>query len=235
MSRRPVSFPGVGPGGTECTVAGLLDVPTSPRGVILMAHCFGCTKNAPHLHRLATELARLGYAVLRFDFYGVGETRGDFSWGSFDLDVANVAAAGEYLRGLGLTETARIGHSLGGLAVLAGATVPVVTIGTPSQPGHVLGLVHEGANVIGGKELVIGGAMVSSLRLADVADPGVPVLSIHSEDDEVVPFTQAQALRGRLARVDAVDLTGVDHMMTERAVPKTLAGTIATWLGKTYE
>ena len=77
--------------------------------------------------------------------------------------------------------------------------------------------------------------MGSSLRLADVADPGVPVLSIHSEDDEVVPFTQAQALRGRLARVDAVDLTGVDHMMTDRAVPKTLAGTIATWLGKTYE
>lgn len=235
MSRRPVSFPGMGPGGVPCAVAGILDVPATPRGVILMTHCFGCTKNAPHLHRLSKELARLGWAVLRFDFFGLGDTRGDFSQDTFDLDVANVAAAGEYLRGLGLTETARIGHSLGGLAVLAGATVPVVTIGTPSQPGHVLGLVHEGANVIGGKELVIGGAMVSSLRSADVADPGVPVLSIHSEDDEVVPFTQAQALRGRLARVDAVDLTGVDHMMTDRAVPKRLAGTIATWLGKTYE
>lgn len=229
MSKKLVTFPGVGPdGATE--IAGILDVPDDHRGVILMAHCFGCTKNAPHLHRLAKELVRLGYAVLRFDFYGLGDTRGDFARNTFDLDVANVAAASAYLESLGLPETARIGHSLGGLAVLDGSPVPVVTIGTPSQPSHVLELVSEGTQVIGDKELEIGADMIASLQ-REVRDPGVRVLSIHSDTDEVVAFSEARALRSRLAHATPVDLHGVDHMITDRNLPKILAQTITTWLG----
>jgi len=230
MSKKLVTFAGAGPAGTTAEIAGILDVPTDPRGVILMAHCFGCTKNAPHLHRLTKELVRFGYAVLRFDFYGLGDTRGDFARNTFDLDIANVAAASTYLDSLGLPETARIGHSLGGLAVLAGSTVPVVTIGTPSQPGHVLGLVTVGDQVIGGKELNVGPIMITSLQ-REVADPGVPVLSIHSDTDEVVDFSEATALRSRLAHVTPVDLHGVDHMITDRKIPTNLARTISEWLG----
>lgn len=230
MSKKLVTFAGAGPAGTTAEIAGILDVPTDPRGVILMAHCFGCTKNAPHLHRLAKELVRFGYAVLRFDFYGLGDTRGDFARNTFDLDVANVAAASAYLESLGLPETARIGHSLGGLAVLDGSPVPVVTIGTPSQPSHVLELVSEGTQVIGDKELEIGADMIASLQ-REVRDPGVRVLSIHSDTDEVVHFAESGALRGRLAYATHIDLHRVDHMITDRKIPKFLAQTITTWLG----
>lgn len=230
MTKKLVTFDGVGPTNSTATIAGILDVPANRRGMILMAHCFGCTKNAPHLHRLAKELVRLGYGVLRFDFYGLGDTRGDFADNTFDLDVANVVAASSYLRSLGLAETARIGHSLGGLAVLDGSPVPVVTIGTPSQPSHVLELVSEGTQVIGGKELHVGPAMIASLQ-REIADPGVPVLSIHSDTDEVVAFSEARALRSRLAHATPVDLHGVDHMITDRNLPKILAQTITTWLG----
>ena len=111
-----------------------------------------------------------------------------------------------------------------------GLPVPVVTIGTPSQPAHVLGLVAAGRQVIGGKELHVGPAMIASLQ-REIADPGVPVLSIHSDTDEVVAFSEARALRSRLAHATPVDLHGVDHMITDRNLPKTLAQTITTWLG----
>ena len=54
-------------------LAARLDIPAGPlRATALFAHCFTCSKDLLAAKRIAGELARLGIAVLRFDFTGAG-------------------------------------------------------------------------------------------------------------------------------------------------------------------
>lgn len=68
------------------------DAPTSPRAVLVLCHPhpkMGGTMNAPLLLALRDELLGAGWAVLRFNFRGIGTSGGESSTG-----VAEVADAG---------------------------------------------------------------------------------------------------------------------------------------------
>src|SRR5437870_1178509 len=132
------------------TLAALLDKPVgeAPRGTALFAHCFTCGKDVHAARRIAEGLTALGIAVLRFDFTGLGSSEGEFANTTFSSNVADLVAAADELRRARRAPAILIGHSLGGAAVLAvAALVPearaVVTIGAPSDPGHVTGLFKD--------------------------------------------------------------------------------------------
>jgi pimeloyl-ACP methyl ester carboxylesterase len=78
-------------------------------------------------HRAFLQLARLlsstGFHVLRFDFYGCGDSEGDFSQGSIKQWIADVSVAVDEMRGrCDADRICLIGLRLGGaLAVMAGA------------------------------------------------------------------------------------------------------------------
>jgi alpha/beta superfamily hydrolase len=61
------------PGTDRLTVAGLLETPDfNPHSFALFAHCFTCGKDVVSASRIARALVARGYAVLRFDFTGLG-------------------------------------------------------------------------------------------------------------------------------------------------------------------
>ncbi len=69
-------------------------LPTDPQAVLVLCHPHprhGGTMNAPLIAALARHLSREGWAVLRFNFRGVGASTG--SWSGGEAEVADVAAA----------------------------------------------------------------------------------------------------------------------------------------------
>ena len=74
-------------------LAARFDRPEGPvRGNALFAHCFTCTKDIVAARRIAANLARLGVAVLRFDFTGLGASEGDFADSNFTSNVTDLLA-----------------------------------------------------------------------------------------------------------------------------------------------
>src|SRR3979409_912927 len=130
-------------------LAASLDLPErEPLAYALFAHCFTCGKDVLAAKRIAVALAAKGIAVLRFDFTGLGSSEGDFANSTFSSNVADLVRAGDHLRATRKGPAIRIGHSLGGAAILAAAgQIPdaraVVTLAAPSDPAHVTGLFKD--------------------------------------------------------------------------------------------
>ena len=76
-------------------LAAQLDLPTQgrPRAYALFAHCFTCTKNFKAIANISRAIAKKGIAVLRFDFTGLGQSKGDFSDTNFTSNVSDLMAS----------------------------------------------------------------------------------------------------------------------------------------------
>ena len=70
----------------------------NPKAFAILCHCFTCSKNTITTFRISRALAHHGYAVLRFDFTGLGNSEGKFSRTNFSSNVNDVIAAIDYLR-----------------------------------------------------------------------------------------------------------------------------------------
>lgn len=97
---------------------------TNERASVLLCNAFG--QEAIRAHRmmrvLAERLARAGHAVLRFDFYGTGDSMGDDLDGDLHGWAADVHVADRELRALsGAARTIWIGMRLGGTVALRAA------------------------------------------------------------------------------------------------------------------
>lgn len=241
-------------GATGAQLAGVLHVPdTTPRGSVLFAHCFTCSKNLHISTRLARSLTAAGYAVLRFDFTGIGESGGDFVDKTVTNNVKDLVAAARALIRRGYGPCAMVGHSLGGAATLLAAhqvkTVRSVTvIGAPASPGHIERLIADARRdirrqgtatvVIGGRAFPISTAFLDDLEIHDqteqVAALGRPLLVVHAVDDEVVDVAEGERIFASAAQPKAfMPLLGADHLVSDRTVARRLALVIAGWLDAT--
>lgn len=84
-----VTFPG--PVGT---LEGLLDAVESPRAAVIFAHplpSHGGTMHTKAVFQGAKGLSRIGCAVLRFNFRGVGSSAGEFDEGPGEMDDVRAA------------------------------------------------------------------------------------------------------------------------------------------------
>ena len=79
-------------------LAGILDLPEArPRAYALFAHCFTCSKNLRAATNISQSLTAAGYAVLRFDFTGLGQSEGDFADTSFSTNLGDLQSAVQFL------------------------------------------------------------------------------------------------------------------------------------------
>src|SRR3546814_17396956 len=79
-----VTFTGAG---GEALAARLDLPPGRPRAYALFAHCFTCNKDVFAAARIAGGLAERGFAVLRFDFTGLGASEGEFANTNFSSNI----------------------------------------------------------------------------------------------------------------------------------------------------
>ena len=125
-------------------LAARLDLPAGPvQATAVFAHCFTCSKDITAAKRIASYLAAMNIAVLRFDFTGLGHSEGEFENTHFTSNVEDLKLAAEHLATIHPAPSLLVGHSLGGAAVLkAAGDIPsvkaVATIGAPFDPEHVV-------------------------------------------------------------------------------------------------
>lgn len=227
-----------------------LDLPEGPHlATALFAHCFTCGKDIAAARRIAARLAAMGFAVLRFDFTGLGQSQGDFAATGFLSNVADLTAASRYLAGRGMAPSLIIGHSLGGAAVLRAAgsidsVRAVVTIGAPFDPGHVT---HNFADALdrieadgsaevalGGRKLRIGRDLVREVA-AEQLGPAIgnlrrALLVMHAPRDTIVGVENAtQIFIAARHPKSFVTLDDADHLLSRPADADYAAEVIAAW------
>ncbi|MBB5514743.1 putative redox protein [Rubricella aquisinus] len=241
-------------------LAGRLDLPVGkPKAVALFAHCFTCGKDITAARRIAGRLAALGIAVLRFDFTGLGHSKGEFGNTHFTSNIQDLVLAAKALEGQGMAPSLLIGHSLGGAAVLAAARdMPsvraVVTIGAPADPAHVLHNFGTSLEVIeaeGEADVSLGGrpfhmtrAFLDDVRQATLKDhiAGLhrALLVLHAPRDSYVGVENATEIFVAAKHPKSfVTLDDADHLLTNPADAEYAAEVIESWsrryLGLTEE
>ncbi len=241
------------PNQAGASLAGRLELPPgSPRATALFAHCFTCGKDSAAATRISRGLATRGFAVLRFDFTGLGNSDGDFANSHFSANVDDLVAAARWLGAEVAPPSLLVGHSLGGTAVLAAAARiepvrAIVTIGAPSEPGHLLRLLGDRAGQIrsqGRADVDIAGRRfpISASFLEDVEESrllptldrlgrdGKSVLLLHSPQDSIVGIDHARRLYEALRHPKSfLTLDRADHLLSDRKDADYVADLIAVW------
>ncbi|MEX1197493.1 MAG: bifunctional alpha/beta hydrolase/OsmC family protein [Pseudohongiellaceae bacterium] len=236
------------------TLQGSLELPPGGhwRATAVFAHCFTCSSQSRAARTISRSLARAGYAVLRFDFTGLGESEGDFADTTFTSNLDDLEDAAAWLGQQYEAPQVLLGHSLGGTAVLAMAgrldsVRAVATLAAPSSPRHVLRQFEEKLDAIrqeGSAEVELAGRVFRIRRdfVEDVNEQDLPgrvgglrraLLVMHSPTDRVVNISNAEAIY-RAARhpKSFVSLDDADHLLTRRADAEYAATVIAAWAGR---
>ena len=233
------------------TLAGALEEPSVPRrGVAVFAHCFTCHKNVHAASRVSKGLRDQGFAVLRFDFTGLGQSEGDFANTNFSTNLEDLRSAINALKDDGMTVDLLVGHSLGGAAVLAVAhefedIKLVATIGAPSDPAHVLHLFDDNAiskiKANGQAEVALGGRPFTVRKefIEDVNEVSLieklssnrkPLLICHSPTDSIVSVEHARKIYEAAKHPkNFVSLDGADHLLRNAEDATFVATLISTW------
>lgn len=219
------------------------------RGTALFAHCFTCSKDLRVERQLITALTSQGFAVLSFDFAGLGRSGGDFADSSFSADVADLRAAADYLAETVVAPSLLVGHSLGGAAVLSAApSLPsvkaVATIGAPADPAHVLHLLdgdldpirRDGSApvTISGRTFTVGKSFLDDLRTRDprerIAGFNGATMIMHAPHDELVGIDNAERLHHAARHPKSfVSLDDADHLLTSEGDAQYVATLISAW------
>src|ERR1700704_4736436 len=245
-SSRPVTFPGA----FGTSLAARLAAPAGPPlAYAIFAHCFTCSKESKAATAISAALAERGFAVLRFDFTGLGGSEGDFANTNFSSNIDDLVAAAAFRRGGPRAPALLVGHSLGGTAVLAAASripeaLAVATIGSPLEPDHVLGLLKDlvgkiesegDAQVdIAGRNFRIKKQFLDDIRSqkigAEVARLGKALMVMHSPRDTIVNIDNAARIFIAAKHPKSfVSLDPADHLMSNRADALYAGQLLADW------
>ena len=240
------------PGAFGDSLAARLEVPADrePLAYALFAHCFTCSKDLKAIRRISGTIAERGIAVLRFDFTGLGESEGDFADTHFSSNLDDLEAAAAFLRSEYEAPSLLVGHSLGGTAVLAVAgRVPevraIATLAAPAPTDQMRGVIlrsapelataDEAVAEIAGRSFRLRRSLVEDLGRANVeAALGalrVPLLVLHSPDDEVLGIEHAERIYAAAQQPKSlVALRGADHLLLrDPADAEYVGGLIALW------
>lgn len=217
---------------------------------VLFAHCFTCGKDILAASRISRQLAAQGFAVLRVDFTGLGASEGEFAETNFSSNVQDLVEAAGWLRQNYQAPSLLIGHSLGGTATLAAAEqLPearaLVTIGSPSDPRHILRLIGDRSlaeiEANGDADVILEGRTfrIRQQFLRDAAEQHVldqvrklrkPLMIMHSPVDTTVHIDHATALFHAAAHPKSfVSLDDADHLVSKKNDADFIANVIAAW------
>ncbi len=248
MKKTRVEF--TGSKGTK--LAGLFEQPEgSVVGYALFAHCFTCGKDIAAASRITRALVARGYAVLRFDFTGLGGSDGDFANSDFSSDVADLVLASDYLRDNWCSPTLLIGHSLGGTAVLKAALQiagikGVVTIGSPADASHVakqfacdIGTIEQTGSAevsLAGRKFTITKQFlddIDSQSMEHLGELDTAILVMHSPVDNIVSINEAEKIyKNHKHPKSFISLDDADHLLSNKNDTIYVADTIAAWAGR---
>ena len=249
---RPIAFENEGE-----QLVGILHLPENggsvrAPGVVL---CHGFTGNRSEAHwvfvKLARRLASDGFAVLRFDFRGSGDSAGRFEDMTISREVSDARRAVEVLAaepGVDRERIGILGLSLGGCvaACVAGAsplvraTVLWAPVADPDRQFPRLTAAEVSFPHEFSPGMLLGRAFVDELvhvdPVAEITKTRGPVLVLHGSADTAIPVAWSEAY------VDALRAAGVpcereiipeaDHTFSGVAFERRVIDRTAGWLAE---
>ena len=233
-------------------LAAALDVPSRPRAYALFAHCFSCTKDIKAAREIARALRAEGFAVMRFDFTGLGASEGEFANTNFSSNVDDLVAAADFLRDTYEAPSILIGHSLGGAAVIAASSrIPevkgVAVINAPAEADNVaMQIADSRAEIeangqatvnLAGRPFTIRKQFLDDLAnqdvLTQVAALKKPLLVMHAPLDQTVGIDNATRIFVAAKHPKSfVSLDNADHLLSDPADARYAASVLAAWAGR---
>lgn len=249
MHSRPLTFDN----GRGHQLAARLDLPDGrPRGYALFAHCFTCSKNLHATTQVSRALTECGYAVLRFDFTGLGSSEGDFADTNFSGNVEDLVAAARFLEREHQAPQLLVGHSLGGAAVLrAAGSLPsvkaIATVGAPCHPEHVTRMLRSAQDEIestgravvelAGRRFTITRQFLEDLQghpmREAIGQLGRALLVLHAPRDQTVGIDNAARIFEAAKHPKSfVSLDDADHLLSERRDAAYVGTVISTWAAR---
>lgn len=235
------------------TLDGRLDLPVDADNIkafIIFCHCFTCSKETITTFRLSRLLAENGYAVLRFDFEGLGNSEGEFSVTTFSTTQDDLDCAIDYLKKNYRAPSYLMGHSLGGTTALSVAQKheeikAVVTVASLSKPkhvlhhfGHALTLLEQNIPAsfeVAGQFYDIEPEFVDDVRSIDMkkvlSELTKPVLIFNIENDALVDENNAKEIQQWVkAETQLITIKNSDHLLSDKKSVSDVAAQIIDWL-----
>ena len=231
-------------------LAAALELPRGrPRAYALFAHCFSCSKDIKAAREIARALRAQGFAVLRFDFTGLGSSEGDFANTNFSSNVDDLVRAADFLRDEFEAPSIIIGHSLGGAAAIVAAgrideVKGVAVIGAPAEADHVaLQIGEQRAEIeekgvatvkLAGRPFTIKKQFLDDLAGQNVLDCASrlkkPLLIMHAPLDQTVGIENATKIFIAAKHPKSfVSLDTADHLLSNTGDARYAAGVLAAW------
>ncbi|RJO72488.1 MAG: alpha/beta hydrolase [Myxococcales bacterium] len=240
-----------GRGQTLAAVLHLPDVVTREPWAVL-SHGMLSTKDSRKHVALAERLCELGFAAVRYDFSGQGESEGRPDLITYSNGVGDLRAVIESFKPRGAKRFLLIGSSLGsgvsmlaapglkddvaGLALMA-AIYRTNIIWGAMRPEQRERWEREGAFEFQGRPVAFD--IIEDGRRLDVAGglaafPG-PALFVHGTKDELIPPERIPPLAERHpGPTEVVFVEGADHRFSEDAHRARLVETIAQWADRRF-
>ncbi|MGM0449642.1 MAG: alpha/beta fold hydrolase [Pseudomonadota bacterium] len=236
------------------TLKGTLELPPGGiwRATAIFAHCFTCGSQVRAARTITAALAGAGFAVMRFDFTGLGESEGEFADTSFSSNLDDLEDAAGWLAQHYAAPQLLVGHSLGGSAALAVAerldsVRAIATIGAPSSPDHVLkqfGKDLERIEENGSAEVDLAGRpfrirkdFIEDARNHDLKERlhklRRALLVMHAPHDRTVSIENAEQIyTAALHPKSFISLDDADHLLSRRADAQYAAQVVAAWAAR---
>ncbi len=202
------------------------------RGVIIMIPCFTCVGTLDGLENISGILTERGYATIRIDMSGVGQSKGDFAQQTIRNHVDDLIKFTNYAVDNISRDIIYVGHGIGGvIGMIANETNPVkgiITLSTPldnsSYDFHNLNLdnyesptlakVFINDNTILVRKDYMDG--LDETQIIEIIDRcNTPILSIFfEEEDEAVPYKKTMDLiKSMHSPIETLLLKKVTHFM----------------------
>jgi uncharacterized protein len=206
------------------------------RPVIIICHGHHSNKDRPNYTSLAERLNNKGLATFRFDFYGHGESEGEFANATPSEVADDVLQAIKFMKTKGFSNIGLVGSSFGGLACILAAADnrDIFVLALKSPVSNYADLFYSERFKAKREEWEKRGWLPynedpENLRLNyvfytdSVNRDGykvapyilVPTLIVHGDADQDVPITQSQKLVTLIPHCELKVIHGSDHRYTQ--------------------
>lgn len=201
----------------------------------ILIHGFTGHMEEDHIKAAQKAMNDAGVSVLRVEMYGHGGSDGEFKDHTLYKWVTNALAAVQYAKSLDfVTDLYLSGHSQGGLlTMLVGGMcpddfkallplspawmIPEIAregnvLGTSFDPKHIPDMITSGSWELSGDYIRV----AQTIHVEDEIERFEgPVLIIHGDADETVPFSYAEKAAKLYKNAELVPIHGDDHCFTK--------------------